>query len=374
MIHSTRYIFVLMYFLLPHHLLSLLMNTSWLPLKLHDFCALILLFLLPSKLSIDAPIKFLATLIILYVFRSFFSQNLIDSLLVSIKLIEYLVVIMSIKSLPSAVQNRLFKIFYIFIMITFLLYIFNFDLGPSWGPRFFGHFGGPYEISTILLYIILCKHHPFQKNYSFSMVLNFVVLWFTYTKAVLLSILLSRPLLIVASVFFAMTTSIIISLSTTENRLIDLFVDLSNFTSLPIIDLCMAMPTFENSEEYNSLFQRRNDFNINELTVSTSHRFFTVCSIWKNMGVIEVLFGFDPLFFGTIDNSVLRVFTDVGILGVILAMCLVNYFLGQERFLIKFAFIVSLALSDVFFSGRFIVSLYLMNNIRRKKNEKNLNY
>ena len=356
---------------MPHHLLSLMMNASWLPIKPHDLCALVLVLLLPLRIYLDRTSKIMLVLIGFYLFRSIASEHVLSGLLVTFKLFEYWIVIVSIKMLPNCRQRTILKIFFIIIIFTSILYIADIQLGPNWGGRFFAHLGGPYELSTILLYFLLTKFYPFRKSRTLSVAVNFILLWFTYTKAALLSIMMSRPLLLLIAAFTVATTSFALSFSTSGDRLFDLATDLSNLVSLPIVDICMTMPNFDTREQYFALFNNRNDYNLSELSVSSSQRLFTICVILANANLMDFFLGFGPFFFGTVDNSFLRLATDIGLIGVILGILLLNCLLFPKGIWIKTAFLTSVALSDVFFSGRFLVCLYLVSEVQRNKNEEN---
>ena len=112
--------------------------------------------MLPRKTVIDKFIKsyfFLDCYLPLF-FSDYLLQSL-GSLAVTAKLFQYLIVLISIKTLRTVHLSQVFKFILISVTLAFLLFIIGIDLGPSWGRRFYAVFGGPYELASIAILSLL---------------------------------------------------------------------------------------------------------------------------------------------------------------------------------------------------------------------------
>ena len=92
--------------------------------------------------------------------------------------------------------------------------------------------------------------------------------------------------------------------------------------------------------------------------------------ILKSFDLSAILYGNGPGFFGAaVDSSILRIFAETGIIGIIASFyvifSLTDSFKGKYKNLLLILGII--ALSDVFFSARFLPTLALLNQYNYQK-------
>ena len=154
MLYGIRFLCIVGFFVFPHHL-TFFIDGNWPIIKPSDIFSFILLILLPRKTVIDKFIKSYFFLIAIYLFSSVITFQSLGSLAVTAKLFQYLIVLISIKTLRTVHLSQVFKFILISVTLAFLLFIIGIDLGPSWGRRFYAVFGGPYELASIAILSLL---------------------------------------------------------------------------------------------------------------------------------------------------------------------------------------------------------------------------
>ena len=363
-IATIRFILIVLYFTLPHHLISTLQGTSWTAIKPHDICALLLLTVIPAKNQLDIVSKSYLLLIIIYLIRACFTSFPFESFLIPLKLFEYFIIMLNIKALAMKYRRMTLWFTLVIIVLTYIAHLIGYQLGPSWDNRFFGHYGGPYEISAILLLLLLFDLSKSRWSFIRKAGIYLPLLWFTYTKAVVVSLFISRPLILLLFASLSAPILFLVSDIIEGNRIADLFNDFTTLSVLNLFDICRQLPTFDTRDEYFLYFSHRNDYALDDASLSTSQRFFSICLPVANLDLPRFLFGYGPNYFGTLDNSFLRVFTDIGIVGPIFLFNVMRRVLKTSNKYFILAVLFTIALSDVFFSARFFVTAYILFLIR----------
>lgn len=373
---NLRLFLLMLYFTLPHHFFTLITASKWAVIKPHDLCAIALFFCLRRTIRYDAFTKIFSIIMILYFARAVTSEHILAALLIPFKLFEYLIIFLTLQLLNTKEKKIIILFVYVAVLITFIIYFFGVQIGPNWGGRFFAIYGGPYELSTIFLFILLFNHHRSIFSGTNSPILHLAYIWFSSSKAAIISLIMSRPKLFTGLfvVFVALGISFTEGLTASDNRLVDIIFDASDLMNSSLGDLCFSMQTFENREEYMRLFSERRGYTVGDVSHSSSQRFYTTCIVLSSLDIQYFFLGFGPNFFGVLDNSFLRILTDVGVLGIFLAILLLKQLTKDSNMFAKSAFFIALALSDVFFSGRFLTTLYLLTLIRVDTRYENTNH
>lgn len=357
------YVLLLFYFTVPHHLFFQIFGIR--ELKPFDLVVPILgVFYLSKKINFRG-LRPLLLLCLLYLVRSIFSLHDIGavSMAYALKLLEYFVVILCIKDLRPIYINRLLVWFAIASVLFVILELAGVNLGLGWGGRMSGQFGGPYELSSIALLFFLF----FRKEISRRVVYLTVVIS-TGTKAAYVALVAAlflrmRVVTVVPAIIFL---AFLFYLSLIINERFSVFF--SSLAMLFNVDLILSLwdlvPIVENHEQYLEAFDLRETGVGQELDLSTGSRLITYLTIVKSFDIIVLLVGHGPGFFGAaVDSSLLRLLGELGIMGLVLGFqtiraLMVDFVSPRSSVVIVLAIIV---LSDVFFSARFLPTLFLLN-------------
>lgn len=357
------YVLLIFYFIVPHHLFFQIFGIR--ELKPFDLVVPILgVFYLSKKINFRG-LRPLLLLCVLYLLRSIFSLHDIGavSIAYAIKLFEYFVVILCIKDLRPIYINRLLVWYAFFSVLFVILELAGVNLGLGWGGRMSGQFGGPYELSSIGLLFFLF----FRKEITRRIVYLAVIIS-AGTKAAYIAILAAlvlrmKVVTVVPTIIFL---AFLFTLSIIVNERFSIFF--SNLALLFEVDLILrlwdSVPIIENHEQYLEAFSLRETGLGQELDLSTGSRLITYLTIVKSFDIIVLLVGHGPGFFGAaVDSSLLRLLGEVGIMGLVLGYQIIKALMVDFASTRSAVFIVLaiIVLSDVFFSARFLPTLFLLN-------------
>jgi hypothetical protein len=367
------YVLLIFYFIVPHHLFFQIFGIR--ELKPFDLVVPILgAYYLGKKINFRG-LRPLLLLCGVYLLRSIFSLHDIGevSIAYAVKLFEYFVVILCIKDLRPIYINRLLVWYAFFSVLFVILELAGVNLGLGWGGRMSGQFGGPYELASIALLFLFF----FRKEITRRIVYLAVIIS-AGTKAAYLAILAAlvlrmKVVTVVPTIIFL---AFLFTLSIIVNERFSIFF--SNLAMLFEVDLILrlwdSVPIIENHEQYLEAFSLRETGLGQELDLSTGSRLITYLTIVKAFDIIVLLVGHGPGFFGAaVDSSLLRLLGELGIMGLILGYqtikaLMVDLASSRSAVLIVLAII---ALSDVFFSARFLPTLFLLNQYASFKSYRN---
>ena len=356
------YILLLFYFIVPHHLFFKIIEFR--EIKPFDLVVPVLLACyLTQKISIKGikPLLFLSGL---YLFRSFFAVSDVGpiSIVYALKLFEYFIVILCLKDLRSIFINRLLFWYILAIVAYVIAELLGVEFGLGWQGRLSAQFGGPYEFSSIALLLLLF----FGKGIS-SRIAFFTMIILSGTKAAYLALVAAlgirmKFLTIIPTIIFVCL--VVFIAATTSERVLIFLSNLEVLASLDIFGLLDNVPKVESHEEYIQTWSGREDAYEKTLDMSTGSRLYTYMLIFKSIDYGSFLIGHGPGFFGSaVDSSIIRLFGEVGVLGLVLAYKVMKAIcgdFGKSRSTI-FILLVIIAFSDVFFSARFLPTLFLLN-------------
>ena len=359
-VYNLRLFFIFCYFLLPHHL-TFFFDGQWPLFKPTDVICVLLLLLIPKRFNKNPIIILYFLFFLIYLYFGLLNYADITSLFVSVKLFQYLVVILNITAIRVNHLINIFKVILIFTVCTFVLFLLGFDIGPYWGQRFFSVYGGPYELAAIAVFsIIFLRRASILQNRRKHSFFYFVFLMFSKSKSGLLSVLVSRKRYIVGCLFILVILLDSVEFTNYESRLFHILSDFAVFFNADVISECANLPSFSSKAEYHRLFLLREvNSTIESLSASSSHRFVTTCTVLGSFDAWSLLFGFGPYVVGTVDNSVLRILSDVGLLGLILFFVFFCKLTPNWTLAERSALLVTFLLADVFFSARVIPYFYL---------------
>lgn len=360
------YCALVFYFIVPHHLLMNAIGIS--ELKAFDLIIpLIISFYLLCKVNISELIPIFA-LAAIYLIRGFFALDDIGliSIAYALKFLEYLIVIFCIKDLRPIFVDKLIKI-YLFFLFSYIFFEFlgiNFGLPDGWGGRYSGHFGGPYELSAIALLLFF-----FYKTNLLMRGLFVILIFLSGTKAAYIALIVGlamksniRNLL---PVIFIGTLFLFI-ISTFDPRFTEFISNLSALINIETFtQIWSNAPKVESHSDYIALFlEREVGASDSSVDLSSFSRLYTYLLIIKSFDVSVFFFGHGPGFFGTaVDSSILRVFGEVGVFGLLVAYLSIKKL--SEHFDVHISNILIIVIivifSDVLFSARFLVTLALIN-------------
>ncbi len=359
------YVTLIIYFIVPHHLFTVLLNHS--AVKPFDLAVLIsVCFFLICKINLKGYLPILC-LFGIYFLRSIIASSEVGliSIVYALKIFEYFIVIFCIKDLRQIFINRLLKIYILTIFVYILAELLGFNVGLLWGDRATGHFGGPYELSAVALLFIFFLN----KNFSLKILFVFII-FLTGTKASYLALLFGlllfsniRNLIPITIIGFGF----IVLINSYDERFFEFITNLANIDINFIISVWDSLPKIESHYEYMDQFNTR-ELNADEaIDLSSFSRLYTYAIILKSFDLYSLIFGHGPGFFGTaVDSSILRVIAEVGILGFLpflyIFINITNNFESKSKNLLLILSII--ALSDVFFSARFLTTLALLNQYR----------
>jgi hypothetical protein len=346
----------------PHHLFFQIFDNR--EIKPFDLVIPVMMaFYLTKKISFRG-LSPLLLLMGLYLFRSFFAVSDIGPITIvyALKLFEYFVVIFCLKDLRPLFIKRLVVVYIFAIGVYVVAELVGVEFGVGWGGRLSGQFGGPYELSSIALLFFLYLGRGFARRAAF-----FAMIILSGTKAAYLALV--AGLVVNMKPRHSLTTIIFIFLIffiaiATDERFLIFVSNLEALGNIDIFDILYSMPKVESHDDYVQKFMARESSANIELDLSTGTRLYTYLLIVKSIDPITFFIGHGPGFFGkAVDSSILRIFGEVGFLGLILGYQLMKVLckdLGRSRSNLVIL-IVIVALSDVFFSARFLPTLFLIN-------------
>ena len=363
------YLALIIYFVVPHHLFTLLLNISG--VKPFDLAVLLALsFYLICKINLKGYIP------ILMLFGIYFLRSLIAigdvgivSIVFALKFFEYFIVIFCIKDLRPVFLEKLLIIYIASILLYILAELIGINVGLLWGGRATAHFGGPYELSAIaLLFFFFLSKNIFLRLLFVSIIL------LTGTKAAYLALifglLLSINIRNILSISLVGLIFIYI-LSSYDERFLEFISVLSSILDMELfLGIWNSLPTIESHAQYMELWNIREDDYDETIDLSSFSRLYTYAIILKSFDLSAILYGNGPGFFGAaVDSSILRIFAETGIVGIITSFyvifSLTDSFKGKYKNLLLILGII--ALSDVFFSARFLPTLALLNQYNYQK-------
>jgi hypothetical protein len=372
---SVLTFFLILYFIVPHHLINHIYSIK--EIKLTDIITIFIflfLFVSQAKIKIYKWLWYYAIFSTYYLIRSFIEIPIsgLYSIIFSIKMIQYLVVMWAISILNKNQILKLIKVIVIFSILYAVIEIMGYPVGLTWGGRLSGQYGGPYEFSVIALLILI-----FLSNSMKNKIIWFFIVLLTQTKAAVLSLVIyiveglrgKKIILtiVILPIFF-------ILLSYFDGRFFKFINNFSEIVSIEnIINLFDAIPTLSDRIEYSNEWEKREEiFNGGtDSDLSTQTRLFTYLLAIKSLNLITLIFGNSAGFYGfALDSSIIRIVGEVGIVGSILFYFFIKEITINYPFKRILLLVISLiAFSDVFFSARFLPFLALLNMYYH--NEKN---
>ena len=352
------------YFIVPHHFFTKTIGIS--AIKIFDLVVPIALFFyLFYKIRI-IHLRAIILLAALYITRSIFEVNDVgfNGIIYALKLVEYTIVIFCISDLRPVFIKKLLSIYLFFIFFYIFIELIGFNIGLGWGSRISGHFGGPYELSAIALLFIFFYYK------SYLLILAFIVIIFlTGTKAAYIALAVGfllrsniknlLPLLVISSGILSIAIFF-------DERFFDFILSLTSLANNEsVYALWDSIPKVNNHSEYMEFFlQREGGSDSSNFDLSTFSRLNTYLVILKSFTISSVLIGHGPGFFGgAVDSSILRIIAETGLIGFAASIFVIksltkNYQNSYRNVLLILSIV---ALSDVFFSARFLATLTLLN-------------
>jgi hypothetical protein len=348
------------YFLFPHNLFIKYEFLSG--IKPTDIIILLLLLLfIFNKKQVSIPSAFLL-LPFWYIISSIISfPNLgFISLAFGFKFFEYLIVLFSISSLQ---RNEMLKLLNMILIFTFLFVFLEFIgiyWGPDWGGRYSSNFGGPYELGAIALVLSYLYKNYFIRSGLFGLLI------LSEAKASILGLIISySPIknINLTKVFILLLLSFIAFMN---SRVQDLFSSIFIFINSNVLEMIDAVPYSSSNTEYINNWLLREEYSqFYGLDWSTGSRIYTYILAIKSIDLFGIIFGMGPGYYGfAIDSSILRIFVETGIVGIIFFIIFYNkIFSRTNNNKIKLAVLINLLLVDVFFSARFFPIIFLCYSI-----------
>ena len=356
---------LIIYFVVPHHLFTVFLNHS--AVKPFDLTVLIsICFFLICKINLKGYLPILC-LFGIYFLRSLIASNEVGliSIVYALKIFEYFIVIFCIKDLRQIFINKLLIIYIVTIFAYTLAELFGLNFGLLWGDRATGHFGGPYELSAIaLLFIFFLNKNLFLKT------LFIFIIFLTGTKASYVALLFGLLLFtnirnLIPIIFIGFT--FILLINSYDERFFEFIINLANIDINFVISVWDNLPKIESHYEYIDQFNSREVEADEIIDLSTFSRLYTYAVILKSFDIYSLIFGHGPGFFGAaVDSSILRIVAEAGIVSLLpfifILISLTNNFENKNKNVLLILSII--ALSDVFFSARFLPTLALLNQYK----------
>ncbi len=367
---------LLLYFTLPHHAFFLFGFPS--TVKPADVISILLVasVMLVGRLSKEVII--FIYLAAWYLFCSIINnlQGAALSLLFPMKLLQYSFILAAISYLTLAQRRKLFNQTVLTTVLLIGLELLGFNIGLNWGERVSAQYGGPYELSAILLVIIFFLPREYS-GYWFLIIAAFIALFLTDTKASYLAILIwlsMKAFYNLRQILLFTALIMIVGTVTVESRVFDLVESMADFDwSFMVRTLWTDLPHIRNTADYTFYWEQREAAQ-QGLDLSTWSRLYTYLLVFKSVSVSTMLYGNGPGFYGmAVDSSLLRIFAETGFVGLLLMSVFVRR-LAKAAHVSNFTlgFLLIVLLSDVFFSSRFLAFVVLLTLICRDFNfEKN---
>jgi len=371
---NLKLLLSIIYFIIPHHIL--VNDGQQTIIKGYDFVALIILLVA----IMDGKILYIKPLMI-YIGYSLvrsvlaFNNIGIDSMLYPIKLLEYAIVVSIVLSLDFERIKLLIKIYILFILFYSLCEISGFKIGLIWEGRISAQFGGPYELSGVLLLIFMILENKYVK------LLLFPVFVLTKTKAAYLTLIYYIFIKYFQRNFIYLISAlgVVLFFLMIDERFITFTVSLKEVMDSSVYSkIWNEIPDFTTNREYINIWQKRESYwdEYGKIDLSTHNRLHTYLLVVKGLSqeFLYIIFGRGSGFYGTaIDSSLLRIVGEGGLIALYLVFNVFKYFtVGYKH---KNSHIILLFLiilfSDVFYSAKFLVTLVLLNRYMLLKSDRN---
>lgn len=357
---------LILYLCLPHHLLELFGGDA---LKSYDIpAALIFLCLVPrlGRLRFDTVYLDFGLFAAWYLFRALFSVNAVGltSVFYGAKFAEYFFVCAAADSMG---RDDLHRVLLWVVGVAFVLGIgelFGLQLTVvAWNNRLTAQFGGPYELGAVaLLLAIIVRDAPILK----SMGIAGVVL--SGAKASLMGYFafLARRLHDIKWVVVIVVVSAAVALLFGD-RIEEFSESLSFFTDVDSMQkMYDSVPVTANFDDYQTQWLQRDNFSAGlDVDMSTGLRLYSWVLAIKSLTPWNYLFGEGPGYFtSALDSSILRVFVETGLVGIILLWRFIAALLRATRESgLGIAIAVNMLFVDVLFSARYLVVLLILHRL-----------
>lgn len=343
------------YFVIPHNLF--IGYDFFTGIKPSDIAASLLIITLLNRKYISIPTVFLM-LPFWYILRSIISIPLLGyiSLAFGFKFFEYLVVVYSIASFDRIQMTKLLNVILISTFAFTLLQYFGIYWGQDWAGRYSSQYGGPYELGAVsLMLFYMYRSYLIKFGFLFLIIIS-------ESKASILSLVISYLSYKKINGLSLLVLITIIILGLLNNRVQDLLLSILVFLNTNILEMIGSVPNSYSNIEYLTNWLLREEFSqLYGLDWSTGSRIYTYILAIKSLDLFGIFFGMGPGYFGfAIDSSILRIFVETGLLGLVLFYFFYNKLFSKfndER--IKLAIFINLLLVDVFFSARFFPLMFL---------------
>ena len=165
------------------------------------------------------------------------------------------------------------------------------------------------------------------------------------------------------------------------NRFDDLFQLFPQITNIYNVFLNLISDfSYSSKEEYIDLWSSREDVvDIISQDVGRSSllRIYTYLLIFSGMSDFStILFGYHPGIYGVaVDSSIIRIFGETGMIGLILFfISLKNELIDRRTLIITIAFLINLSLVDIYFSSKAFTLYWILTHYLKiyKQDEANL--
>ena len=370
---------LIFYFCLPNYEFSeLLPGASG--LKTSDFISLIIAFFLYKHGSFKVD-KMLLFFSLWYLIKGILSFSAVG-LLFGARFIEYIVVVAAAYNMNEKHLKLFFSVFTYFLIAYFIIeaiFIFLglgspfsiFNSGMTWQGRFTSIFGGPYELGAIALLLLFI---PGVQRKLFYLIL----LLSSQARASVLGLaaFLFNPRLwiFIIPISFVMFFLLISRFDDLINLLPRTSEIFQTFRSI------LGDFSYSTREEYILSWEQRGDI-VSLISIdegrSSLLRIYTYILILSGLSdPFSIIFGYYPGVYGVaVDSSILRIFGETGIIGLTLfVLCMAKQLINKETFLITTAFIINLALVDIYFSNKAFTLFWIIVFYLRLSSEKKTSF
>lgn len=360
---SALFWLLVLYLCVPHHLLQLFGAGP--ELKLFDLvAACIFLLLLLSSFHLDPVYRIFLLFSAWYLVRSLFAvQHIgVGAVLYGVKFMEYFVVCVAVQKLDGRDLRRLLAWLAAAIVGYMVLELAGVRLTPTaWSGRgrLSAQFGGPYELGAVSLVLAIAAIH------RGSNIVGALGVMLSVAKASIIGYcaFLARRM---HDVRWAAAAVVIGAgaVLLAGSRLTEFFSASGFFLDTSMLrDVYDSVPVARNYDDYQTLWFDRADFSADlPVDASTGLRVYSYILAIKSLGLLDLLWGKGPGFFSlALDSSVLRVFVEAGLVGMLLLWrFLSRLFMAFAVKGLAIAVVLNLLFVDVLFSARFLVVLFVL--------------
>lgn len=370
---------LVLYFCLPNYEFSAL-SASASGLKTSDFITVLIgsILLYEGNFKVN---KLLLIFSLWYLFKGLASLSLIGFLF-GARFLEYMIVIAAAYNLSKEDIVSFFNIFtkflFFYFVIEFFFIIFGFsspfsffNSGQTWQGRFSLIFGGPYELGAIALMLLFL---PGNNKKIFYIILLFS----SQARASIIG--LSSFFLNIKSWIYLFPI-LLLTIFAFANRFDDLFQLFPQITNIYNVFLNLISDfSYSSKEEYIDLWSSREDvvsIISQDVARSSLLRIYTYLLIFAGMSDFStILFGYHPGIYGVaVDSSIIRIFGETGMIGLILFfISLKNELMDRRTLIITLAFLINLSLVDIYFSSKAFTLYWILTHYLKtyKQDEANL--